>query len=101
MTRFGVGLASCLFMACAASSDEEPTGGGETGTSGGSTSSEGVTGSSGGADGSTSAAASSGGEASESSSTTGESSPENTDACDGVTLRAKPNDTALRGPSPV
>ncbi len=73
----------------------------ETGSSSGGPSTgaeEGSSGTSSGADSVTSAGSSSG---AASGSTTGVPDDQNTDACEGATMRAKPNDTALRGPWPV
>jgi hypothetical protein len=100
MGRVSLVVALLLVVACTESSGEDAT---STGTEGGETSTS-TSSTSGGAESTSSSSGSSTGavdESSSSGSTTGVASDENADACDGATMRPKPNDTALRGPWPV
>lgn len=103
-----LGMARWLFVSCVCLSlacGDDTEAGSETaaeassGTSGSGTA-EASVGSSSGPTSDASADASSG-ETTTGDSTTGLPSDQNADACDGATMRAKPNDTSVRGPWPV
>lgn len=103
MRRIGWVLGSCLLFGCPSDDDEGGGGGGESGEAGG-TEATGTTGASTSGTNSTDESTTTTGAADVSTgdtSSTGASSAENTDACEGATLRAKPNDTSMRGPWPV
>lgn len=101
MVRWLLVSSVCLSFACgddgeatSTTATEASSTAGESGTGGG------PTGSSTGPTSGTSADASSGSSTS-GGSTTGLADDQNADACEGATMRLKPNDTAVRGPWPV